>query len=71
VNGQDIEAVEKVLPEAPLLDVLKEVPIGGRYETDVHLDRLEPPDPLECLLLDNPQELYLHLLGQFPYFVEK
>ena len=40
LDGDDVEAVEEVLAEAPVLDRAAQVGVGGGHDAHVDLDRL-------------------------------
>ena len=66
-----VEAVEQVLPEPPLKDLLLQIPVGGSNDPHVHLQGLLSTDPLKALVLQHPQNLYLHVLVDLPNLVQK
>ncbi len=71
VNGQHVDAVEEVLPEAAGLHVGREVAVrrGDDAHVDLHVARVaEAPD---VLLLQDPQELHLEIDGQLADLVEE
>ena len=59
------------MPEFSLCYRLREVPVGRGDETDVDPDGFVATDPLKLLLLQNPQELDLHLGRHFANLIEK
>ena len=71
VDRHDVEPVEEVLPEETFLHILLEVAVRGGHEPHVHLDRLDAAHPFELVILDHPQELYLHLPGKIADLVQE
>src|SRR5262249_57461788 len=71
MDGEDIQAIVKVVPEAPFLDHPGEVAVRRRDHADVELDRPGAADPLELLLLEDPEELRLKLQRDLAHLVEE
>src|SRR5205085_9881290 len=61
VDRDNGEPVEEVLPEPRRLDLLREVAVRGRDESEVHVLRLVPADWRDALLLEDSQELHLQV----------
>ena len=70
-QGDDVEAVEQVLPEGAFPDLLVQVPVGGRHDAHVHGDGGGASDAADLALLYDAQELGLHLGGQLADVVEE
>ena len=71
MNRKDTEAVVQVLAETTLRDFVRQVPIGGRHNADVHTACPLLADPLELAFLNHAQELALELQRDFANFVEE
>ena len=52
-DGDDLEPVVEVLPEATVLHREVQIPVRRRDDPDVHLEVRGPPDPLERAVLDD------------------
>ncbi len=66
-----VEAVVEVVAELAARDHRLEVAVGRREHAHVHLDRPRSADPLEGLLLQDPQQLHLRALRQVANLVEE
>ena len=55
----DLEPVVQVLAEPAGLDLLLEVPVRGRDDPHVHLDRVVGPDADDLAVLQHAQQLGL------------
>ena len=60
VDLDHVQAVEEVLAEAALLELLLEVAVGGGHDAHVHLEGLVAAHALELALLQEAQQLDLH-----------
>ena len=58
-DGEDVEAVEQILPQRAVRDRRLHVLVGGGDQPDVDLDRLGAAEPLELALLQRAQQLDL------------
>src|SRR5512141_827190 len=67
----DVQAIEKILPEPPRLHLPLQVPVGGSDDADVGLPRRGIAYPLVLLVLQEPQQLGLHGKGKIPDLVEE
>src|SRR5947209_1575530 len=63
VERDDVEAVEEVCAEAPLLNVVGEVAVGGGDDSHVRLAVARRADAAEAALFEEPEELHLNLRG--------
>ena len=70
-NGYDIQTIIKVLPEPVFPDRLLNVAVRRGNDPDVRLNRLVSADPFELVLLQHPQQFYLHRGGQFADFIQE
>src|SRR5690606_24360039 len=70
-NREDVEAEIKVLSELPLSDARLEVPVRRGDDAHVRTARIVAPDPLVDPLLENAQQLDLHVEAHVPDLVEK
>src|SRR5262245_46426676 len=70
-DRKHVETVIEIAPERPVFDHALEVAIGGRY--DPYIDLLSPgaAKPFEFALLQDTQELGLHLPGDVADLVEE
>src|SRR5690606_31338806 len=66
-----VNAVVEVQAEMSGVDGLFQIDIGGRYQTDIDLDRFARADPDNFLLLQCTQQLDLQGHRQVADFVEK
>ena len=71
MNRHDVQAVEQILAERVLVDLLFEVLVGRGDDADVDLDHLVAAQPLELLLLQHAQHLGLRLEAHVADFVEE
>ena len=71
VDRDDVEAVEQVLAERALVDLLFEVLVGRGDHAHVHLDDAVAAEPLELLLLQHAQHLGLRLQAHVADLVEE
>src|SRR5262249_25559651 len=70
-DGHHLEAEEEVLAEAPGGELGLQIAVGGRDHADVDLDRLRCTDASNLPLLQDAQELYLHLGADLADLVEE
>ena len=71
MQGDDVEAVVEVLAELALPDAVLEVFVCRRDEAEIALDGLCGPEAIDELLLENAQELGLHLQRKLADLVEE
>ncbi len=71
VDHDHPEAVVEVLPEAPRLNRLLQVAVGGGHDPGVDRDLLPAADALDGLLLEEAQELHLQGGRQFADLVQE
>src|SRR5262245_13355368 len=69
IQREDIQTIEKILPERALCDRRAKVTIRCSDDANVRFHRLTAPNPLELPLLKHAQELDLHVRWQFADFV--
>src|SRR5450830_213959 len=70
-DREHVEAVEKILAEAPLRHRGFEVPVRRGHEADVDRNRMKAAEPFELPLLQDAQELHLGRDGQISHLVQK
>ncbi len=70
-DGDDVEPVVEVFPEAPGLDLLGKILVGCGHEADVDAFRGGGPHGDELSLLDDPQELCLDRGGDVADLVQE
>ncbi len=70
-QGQYVQAVEEVLAKVSRADLLLEVLVGRRYDTHINLYGAIAADPLEFMLLKDPENLGLGFQAHVADFVEK
>ena len=66
-----VEPVVEVLTEGPRLDLTLQVAVGRRDQAHVHAQALDAAHALEALILEDTQQLDLHVLGQFADLVQE
>ncbi len=71
VDVHDVESIEEVLAESPLLDLGLEILVGGGDDAGVHLEGFLASHALELLVLEHAQDLYLYALADLADFVEE
>ena len=71
LEGDDVEAVEEVFAEAALFDGLLEVDVGGGDDADVDLDLLVAAHVHEAAVLEDAQDLGLHVHAHGADLVEE
>ena len=71
VQRNDVEAVKKVLAEAPFAHQLTQIDVGGRQNAHVHLDGFRAAQAHEFALLDDAQQLGLRFRADGGDFVEE
>ena len=70
-DRDDVDAVEEILAEPPVLHRLLEIDVGRDDEPEVGLDRLGAADALDLALLDRAQQLGLQVEAQVADLVEE
>src|SRR4029450_5002600 len=63
-DREDVQAVEQVLPKAPLRDLYLQVPVRGTDDANVDRQGLAASDPLELLFLQHTEQLRLRFDGK-------
>ena len=71
LDREDIQAIEQILAEGAVLDLLGWVAIGRRDDAHVDLDRAFAADGIDLALLQRAQQLDLHVQRQFADFVQE
>src|SRR5579872_5079845 len=71
MKRNDVEAIVEVLAKLPGRHHLRQVPVRGRDEADVDLHRDGPAEPLDLALLQNTEQLDLHLWRDVPNLIEE
>ena len=59
VHREHCQTIIEVFPELALANVIRQIPVGGRYNTDIQADGLTTTNPLHFPLLQYPQKLGL------------
>ena len=62
----DIDPIEKVFSEFPLLYGVFQIPVCRRDHPGVHLDVLQTTDTLKFLMIQKCEDLCLHGEGKLP-----
>ena len=70
-HRDDVQAIEEVLPEGPLVDHPLQIAVGGGDQPDVRLDRARGADPLELPLLQDAQQQSLERQRNLAHLVEE
>ena len=70
-EGEDIEPEPEILAEAAGGDHGGEIPVGGRDDAGIRMQRLASSHPLEFLVLEDPEELHLGFGTQLADLVEE
>ena len=70
-DGDATQTVKEVLAKLPLLHGAFQVAMGGREHPDIDRDLLIAPDPLDILLLQDPQQLDLRAQAQVADFIQE
>ena len=70
-DGNDVQTVEQILPEAPGLDFRGKLAVGGGNHAHVDLDLGVAADPLEGLFLQNAHDFALGLERHIGDLVEQ
>src|SRR5207249_6134574 len=71
MHREDIQPVIEVLPELPLGHGPGQVPVGRSNDADIDRYSLASADPLELVLLEDAQELDLHLRRHLSDLIQK
>ena len=71
MDGDNVQAEEKVLPEPARLTFLLQILVGGGDDPHIRFYGLFPPQALYLLLLDGPQHLGLGGQGHIADFIQK
>ena len=71
LHGDDVQAVEEILAELPLLHHLAQLDVRRGDDPDVDLDRLDAAEAHELALLDHAQQLGLRLERDVADLVEE
>jgi hypothetical protein len=61
LNRKNIEPVKEIFAELMVADHQRQIPMGGRDKANVHMKGLVASQPLELLLLQRAQQLWLQL----------
>ena len=70
-DRDDVDAVVEVFAERPFLHAPFEIHVGGRHQTELHLDRLVAAHPLDLAFLDRAQQLGLQVELEVADLVEE
>jgi len=71
VDRKDVKAVEEVFAESSLFDLFAQVAVGGGHDADVDFAGMGVADAFDFAFLDDAEEFYLDIWGDFADFVEK
>src|SRR5205823_2114086 len=71
LDWKNIEPIEQISAKLSRTDALFQIAVAGRDDPHVDSNRAAAADRLELLLLQNPQQFYLRICGQFTYLVEQ
>ena len=71
LDREDVEAIEQILTEGAGANLLGRVPVGGRDDSDINLDRAFGADGVDLALLQGAQQFDLHVQRQFADLVEE
>jgi hypothetical protein len=71
LNGNDVQAIEQVLAELPLVHHVPEIDVGRGDDPNIDLDRFHAAEPHEVAFLDDPQQLGLGLERDVADLVEE
>jgi len=70
-DREDVQAVVEIIPELPVGHQCRKIAIGRGDHTDIDRERLGAADPLQLPVLQDPQELDLHVHRQLGDLVEE
>src|SRR4029453_12434347 len=71
LNRKDVEPVKEVATKRGGIHRSLQITVGGNNHSNVCLDRMIPPDPLQFVLLQHTQECDLSLGRKLSYLVQK
>jgi hypothetical protein len=71
VKFDNLETVVEVLSERSVEDILSEVSVGGGDDSYIHASGAVLANPSDLALLEDPEELDLHAVRDFPDFVQE
>ena len=71
LDDDNCQAKIKILAESAGCDSVLQVGIGRRDDASISLKLLAPPNSLECLFLQKPEQFYLNRRGQVADFVKE
>ena len=71
MQGHNIQTIKQIFAEAALFYFLFQVFIGSGNYADINFKNFRTADTGNFPFLQNPQELYLHSLRHFAYFIQK
>src|ERR1017187_1083825 len=70
-SGKNVQPIVQVGAELPLLHHGRQIAAGSRYQPDIDLDRVSAAQPLELLLLQDPQQLGLQLRRDVAHLIQE
>src|SRR5262245_9527552 len=70
-KGNYVEAIEEILAEAAVGNLLLEILVGGGDDADIHADRLIGTDGFEALLFEHPENFGLRAEAHVADLVEE
>ena len=70
-DGKHVEPVVEIFPEAPVAQILGQVTVGGRDDSDVHVDGFGAAQSLELAFLQDAQQLGLHFERQLANLIQE
>ena len=71
MDGKDVQPVEQILPKTTFLDLLQQISVGGGNDPDVNFDGPDAPDPFKLMVLQDVEELDLHIPGEIADFIQE
>lgn len=70
-NRKHIQAVIQIAAKLPLVHAAQQIPVSGRDQPEVNLQRFRAAQPFEFLILQYPKQLRLQLQRNFSNFIQK
>ena len=71
VHGQDVDAVEQILPELVEVDLPGEILVGGGNDPDIDVNGLVAADPFKGFLFQDAEQFGLNFHADFADLIEK
>src|ERR1700733_2820319 len=70
-NREHVQAIEQVAAELSLGDAPRQISVGSGDQAHIYLGGPGPSEPFELLVLQNPQQLWLQLEGNFADLIQE